>query len=134
MKKNRKRTPSQLVSLLSNIEFGTDFEETANKNNFKNYVSLKNGVKSKSLAVELKSLKEKRNKKRNFKEKNLFGTPDYLSPELLKENVNYSEKVDWWAFGVCLYEVYLKLISVYLSLKNENSLFHILDADWYYTF
>lgn len=33
----------------------------------------------------------------------VFGTPDYLSPELLLGEY-HNESVDWWALGVCLYE------------------------------
>lgn len=33
----------------------------------------------------------------------VFGTPDYLSPELLLGDP-HTDSVDWWALGVCLYE------------------------------
>jgi serine/threonine-protein kinase greatwall len=36
-------------------------------------------------------------------ERHVFGTPDYLSPELLLDEP-HDESVDWWALGVCLYE------------------------------
>lgn len=37
------------------------------------------------------------------KDRHVFGTPDYLSPELLLDN-HHNESVDWWALGVCFYE------------------------------
>ena len=33
----------------------------------------------------------------------VFGTPDYLSPELLLSH-EHNDGVDWWALGVCAYE------------------------------
>lgn len=33
----------------------------------------------------------------------MFGTPDYLSPELLLGH-EHNDGVDWWALGVCAYE------------------------------
>lgn len=39
----------------------------------------------------------------NEQSKQVFGTPDYLSPELLLGD-RHDESVDWWALGVCLYE------------------------------
>jgi len=32
------------------------------------------------------------------------GTPDYIAPEILQE-LDYGHAVDWWAFGVLLYEM-----------------------------
>lgn len=36
-------------------------------------------------------------------EQRIFGTPDYLAPELLLRQ-GHSYPVDWWALGVCFYE------------------------------
>ena len=32
------------------------------------------------------------------------GTPEYMAPEIIKE-LPYDRSIDWWAFGVCLYEL-----------------------------
>ena len=32
------------------------------------------------------------------------GTPDYIAPEILRE-LDYGTAVDWWSFGVLLYEM-----------------------------
>ena len=33
------------------------------------------------------------------------GTPEYLAPEILQKNVNYSYPVDWWTLGILSYEL-----------------------------
>lgn len=44
-------------------------------------------------------------KKRNRKMAlSAVGTPDYIAPEMLKKT-GYTELVDWWAFGVMIYEM-----------------------------
>lgn len=42
--------------------------------------------------------------KKNEKMYTTCGTPAYLSPELLN-NLGYTEDVDWWAYGILLYEM-----------------------------
>jgi tRNA A-37 threonylcarbamoyl transferase component Bud32 len=41
---------------------------------------------------------------RKFHNSRLLGTPDYLSPELLL-GLGHGPSVDWWALGICLFEV-----------------------------
>ena len=48
------------------------------------------------------------------------GTPDYIAPEIIKRK-NYDKSVDWWAFGVLIYEMITGLPPFYG--ESENQLF-----------
>jgi serine/threonine protein kinase len=48
----------------------------------------------------------------------IFGTPDYLSPELLLGK-KHDESVDWWALGICLYEFLVGITPFSASSPQE---------------
>lgn len=52
------------------------------------------------------------------------GTPDYIAPEIIKGQY-YNFAVDWWSFGVLLYEVDRKL-SYHVIITLNFALFCII--------
>eukprot|EP01084_Bolivina_argentea_P011671 21815_1 len=42
------------------------------------------------------------------------GTPDYLAPEILNR-IDYDKNVDWWSFGILLFELIVGIVPFYSS-------------------
>lgn len=47
------------------------------------------------------------------------GTPEFMAPEILLEH-RYGRAVDWWAFGVLLYEMLLGQVKFLISLYRTS--------------
>merc|ERR1712151_1153791 len=58
------------------------------------------------------------------------GTPDYIAPEILREQ-DYGTSVDWWSFGVLLYEMLSGQPP--FEADNEDELFESIICDKFLT-
>lgn len=71
-----------------------------------------------------------------FREYFTLGTPEFMAPDILLEKP-YGRAVDWWAFGVLVYEMFLGQVCLTYKLKlqspfkgnDEDEIFHSILHD-----
>ncbi|MCL4122041.1 UNVERIFIED_CONTAM: hypothetical protein GTU68_027106, partial [Idotea baltica] len=55
---------------------------------------------------------------RQFSDKQVFGTPEYIAPEVILRQ-GYGKPVDWWAMGVILYEFIIGVVPFFGETPEE---------------
>lgn len=53
-----------------------------------------------------------------FTDKQVFGTPEYLAPEVILKQ-GYAKTVDWWSLGVILYEFFIGCVPFFGDTPEE---------------
>ena len=62
------------------------------------------------------------------KGKSLCGTPEYMAPEIIREEI-YDEKIDIWSLGIVLYELCYKT-TPFANNSNTDLFLHILQCKY----
>ena len=55
---------------------------------------------------------------KQFVDQQVFGTPDYLAPEVILRQ-GYGKPVDWWSLGIILYEFLIGVPPFYGDTPEE---------------
>ena len=55
---------------------------------------------------------------RQFSDKQVFGTPEYIAPEVILRQ-GYGKPVDWWSMGVILYEFLIGCVPFFGDTPEE---------------
>ncbi|XP_065185243.1 microtubule-associated serine/threonine-protein kinase 3-like isoform X2 [Sycon ciliatum] len=67
-------------------------------------------------------------KQQIFTDEQLYGTPDYIAPEVILRS-GYGFPVDWWAMGIILYEFLVGLVPFYVESGLVDELFEQITAE-----
>lgn len=55
---------------------------------------------------------------RQFSDKQVFGTPEYIAPEVILRQ-GYGKPVDWWSMGIILYEFLIGCVPFFGETPEE---------------
>lgn len=55
---------------------------------------------------------------RQFSDKQVFGTPEYIAPEVILRQ-GYGKPVDWWSMGIILYEFLIGCVPFFGNTPEE---------------
>lgn len=55
---------------------------------------------------------------RQFSDKQVFGTPEYIAPEVILRQ-GYGKPVDWWSMGIILYEFLVGCVPFFGETPEE---------------
>jgi microtubule-associated serine/threonine kinase len=55
---------------------------------------------------------------KQFRDKQVFGTPEYIAPEVILR-AGYGKPVDWWSMGIILYEFLVGCVPFFGNTPEE---------------
>lgn len=65
---------------------------------------------------------------RQFSDKQVFGTPEYIAPEVILRQ-GYGKPVDWWSMGIILYEFLIGCVP-FFGETPEELFAHTVNGDF----